>query len=74
MMPQSHNAYAAPEEPRFVTPDVIKRFCIVGEPTEVLEQARKLERQGVRQLMCNFPLERSYQMVRDYAKNIIQKL
>jgi hypothetical protein len=24
--------------------------------------------------MCNFPLERGYQMVRDYAKNIIQKL
>jgi hypothetical protein len=40
----------------------------------VLEQVRELERQGVRQLMCNFPLERGYQMVRDYAKNIIQKL
>ena len=74
MMHQSHNAYVAPDERRFVTPDVIKRFCIVGEPAEVLEQVRELERQGVRQLMCNFPLERGYQMVRDYAKNIIQKL
>lgn len=74
MMHQSHNAYVAPDERRFVTPDVIKRFCIVGEPAEVLEQVRDLERQGVRQLMCNFPLERGYQMVRDYAKNIIQKL
>lgn len=27
-----------------------------------------------RQLMCNVPLERGYQMVRDYAKNITQKL
>jgi hypothetical protein len=24
--------------------------------------------------MCNFPLERGYQMVRDYAKNIIEKM
>ena len=74
IMHQSHNAYVAPDERRFVTPEVIKRFCIVGQPAEVLEQVRELERKGVRQLMCNFPLERGYQMVRDYAKNIIQKL
>ena len=73
-MHESHNAYVAADERRFVTPDVIKRFCIVGQPAEVLEQVRELERQGVRQLMCNFPLERGYQMVRDYSKNIIQKL
>jgi alkanesulfonate monooxygenase SsuD/methylene tetrahydromethanopterin reductase-like flavin-dependent oxidoreductase (luciferase family) len=74
MMHESHNAYVAPDERRFVTPEVIKRFCIVGQPAEVLDQVRELERRGVRQLMCNFPLERGYQMVRDYAKNIIQKL
>ena len=74
MMHESHNVYVAPDERRFVTPEVIKRFCIVGQPVEVLEQVRELERQGVRQLMCNFPLARGYQMVRDYAKNIIQKL
>jgi 5,10-methylenetetrahydromethanopterin reductase len=74
MMHESHNAYVAPDERRFVTPEVIKRFCIVGQPAEVLEQVRELERRGVRQLMCNFPLQRGYQMVRDYAKNIIQKL
>ena len=73
-MHESHNAYVAPDERRFVTPEVIKRFCIVGQPAEVLEQVRELERRGVRQLMCNFPLQRGYQMVRDYAKNIIQKL
>ena len=74
IMHESHNAYVAPSERRFVTPEVIKRFCIVGQPAEVLEQVRELERRGVRQLMCNFPLERGYQMVRDYAKNIIEKL
>ncbi len=74
MMHESHNAYVAADERRFVTPEVIKRFCVVGQPAEVLEQVRELERKGVRQLMCNFPLERGYQMVRDYAKNIIHKL
>ena len=74
IMHQSHNAYVAPDERRFVTPEVIRGFCIVGQPAEVLEQVRELERGGVRQLMCNFPLERGYQMVRDYASNIIHKL
>ena len=74
MMHSSHNAFVAADERRFVTPEVIRRFCIVGQPAEVLEQVRELERQGVRQLMCNFPLERGYQMVRDYAHHIIQKL
>jgi alkanesulfonate monooxygenase SsuD/methylene tetrahydromethanopterin reductase-like flavin-dependent oxidoreductase (luciferase family) len=74
IMHESHNAFLAADERRFVTPEVIRRFCIVGEPAEVLEQVRELERKGVRQLMCNFPLERGYQMVRDYARNIIQKL
>ena len=74
IMHESHNAYVAADERRFVTPEVIKRFCIVGEAGEVLEQVRELERRGVRQLMCNFPLERGYQMVRDYARVIIQKL
>lgn len=73
MMHQSHNAFVAPDERRFVTPEVIKRFCIVGEPAEVLAQVRELERKRVRQLMCNFPLERGYQMVRDYASNIISR-
>ncbi len=74
VMHESHNAYVSPDERRFVTPAAIKRFCIVGQPAEVLEQVRELERKGVRQLMCNFPLERGYQMARDYAKNIIRKL
>jgi len=74
IMHESHNAYVAPSERRFVTPEVIRRYCVVGRPAEVLEQVRELERKGVRQLMCNFPLERGYQMVRDYAKHIIQKL
>ena len=74
IMHESHNAFVAADERRFVTPEVIRRFCIVGEPAEVLEQVRGLERKGVRQLMCNFPLERGYQMVRDYAANIIRKL
>ncbi|MBM3344237.1 MAG: LLM class flavin-dependent oxidoreductase [Betaproteobacteria bacterium] len=32
MMHESHNAFVAPDERRFVTPEAIKRFCIVGQP------------------------------------------
>lgn len=74
MMHESHNAYVAADERRFVTPQMIRNFLVIGSPAEVLEQVRELERRGVRQLMCNFPLERNRQMIRDYSKNIIQKL
>ncbi len=74
MMHESHNAYVAADERRFVTPEMIRNFLVIGSPAEVLEQVRELERRGVRQLMCNFPLERNRQMIRDYSKNIIQKL
>ena len=60
--------------PGNVTPEMIRNFLVIGSPAEVLEQVRELERRGVRQLMCNFPLERNRQMILDYSKNIIQKL
>jgi hypothetical protein len=72
-MHESHNAYVAPHERRCVTLEVCRRFCIVGEPAEALEQVRGLERKGVGQLLCNLPLQRGYRMVWDYTKNIVQK-
>jgi len=74
MMHESHNAFVAPDERRFITPEMIKSFCVVGRPEEVLDQVKELSRRGVRQLMCNFPLERNRQMAQDYSRHIIQKI
>ncbi|MBI4081672.1 MAG: LLM class flavin-dependent oxidoreductase [Candidatus Lambdaproteobacteria bacterium] len=70
----SHNTYLDPEEARFVTADMIKAFCVVGEPEEVVDQLRALERTGVSQILCNFPLDRSYRMLEDFARDVIEKI
>ncbi|MBI4081497.1 MAG: LLM class flavin-dependent oxidoreductase [Candidatus Lambdaproteobacteria bacterium] len=74
LLHESHNAFVDPQEARFITPEMIKAFCVVGRPEEVVEQLRELQRRGVAQLMCNFPLVHGYEMIKDYAKNIIQKM
>jgi len=73
-MHESHNAFVSPEDRRFITPEAIKAFCVVGSPEAVADQVRELKRRGVRQLMCNFPLERGYQMIEDYSRNVIEKI
>jgi alkanesulfonate monooxygenase SsuD/methylene tetrahydromethanopterin reductase-like flavin-dependent oxidoreductase (luciferase family) len=53
---------------------MIRKFCVVGDPGAIVEQLKEMERRGVKQLMCNFPLERGYQMVQDYSRNIIRRM
>ena len=74
MMHESHNAYVAADERRFVTEEMIRKFCVVGDPGAIVEQLKEMERRGVKQLMCNFPLDRGYQMVQDYSRNIIRRM
>ena len=41
---QSHYSFLDPEEARFVTPEMIKAFTIAGQPEEMVEQLRALEK------------------------------
>ncbi|MBI4081673.1 MAG: LLM class flavin-dependent oxidoreductase [Candidatus Lambdaproteobacteria bacterium] len=68
-----HNTYLDPAEARFVTADMLKRFCVIGTPEEVVLQLRDLERRGLNQILCNFPLARSYRMLEDFARDVIEK-
>ena len=74
MLHEGHNVFVKPEERRFVTPEMIKSFCVVGRSEEVAEQVHELERRGVREFKCNFPPERGYQMMEDFSRNVICKM
>jgi 5,10-methylenetetrahydromethanopterin reductase len=69
----SHKQYLDPEEARFLTPDVIKALCVIGRPAEVVEQLRVLESKGLNGILLNFPLARSYRMLEDFSRDIIEK-
>lgn len=70
---QSHYSYLDPEEARFVTPEMIKRFCIAGQPEEIVEQLRALEKQGLSGINFITPQDQRYRLIEDFARNVIAK-
>ncbi len=74
MMHETHEVYVNPEERRFITPEMLKTFLIIGRPEEVVDQIRDLQRRGVQQVKCNFPPEQGREMMEDFSRNVIQRM
>jgi alkanesulfonate monooxygenase SsuD/methylene tetrahydromethanopterin reductase-like flavin-dependent oxidoreductase (luciferase family) len=71
---ESHYSYLDPEEARFVTPEVVKAFCIAGRPEEIVEQLRELERQGLNAINCISQLEKQYRFIEDFARHVMSRM
>ena len=71
---QSHYSYLDPEEARFITPDIIKAFTIAGQPDEMVEQLKTLEKQGLDAVNFIAPLEQQYRLIEDFAYNVISRM
>ena len=71
---QSHYSYLDPEEARFITPDIIKAFTIAGQPDEMVEQLKNLEKQGLDAVNFIAPLEQQYRLIEDFAYNVISRM
>ncbi len=53
---------------------MIRAFCIAGQPEEIVEQLRELERQGLGGIVFIAPLKRQYRTVEDFAERVISRL
>lgn len=73
-MHASHYSHLDPEEARFVTPDMIKAFCVAGQPEEIIEQLRELEKQGLNAISFIATEEQKYRLIEDFARKIIAKM
>ncbi len=71
---QSHYSYLDPDEARFITPDMIKKFCIAGQPEEIVEQLRDLEQQGLNAVNFVAPLDHRYRVIEDFSRNVMAKM
>jgi alkanesulfonate monooxygenase SsuD/methylene tetrahydromethanopterin reductase-like flavin-dependent oxidoreductase (luciferase family) len=69
----SQNTYLDPEEARFITADMIKALCVIGQPEEVVEQLRDLEHRGVNEVVLTFPPGPSYRALEDFSRKVIEK-
>lgn len=71
---ESHYSYLDPEEARFVTPEMIRAFCIAGQPEEIVEQIRALEEQGLDALSFIAPDDEKYRLHEDFARRVMERL
>lgn len=71
---ESHYSYLDPEEARFITPEVIRNFCIAGQPEEIVERLRELERQGLNAINFIAPLKKQYRTAEDFAEKVISRM
>ena len=67
----SHYGHLDPEEARFVTPEIIRTFCIAGQPEDIVEQLTALERQGLTGINFIAPADRQYEMCHEFAERVI---
>ena len=70
----SHYGHLDVDEARFVTPEMIRSFCIAGQPEEIIEQLRELESQGLTGINFIAPVDRQYEMCHEFAETVITRM
>jgi alkanesulfonate monooxygenase SsuD/methylene tetrahydromethanopterin reductase-like flavin-dependent oxidoreductase (luciferase family) len=74
MLHQGHCAFLAPRERRFVTPEMIKiTGGLVGEPDEILNRIRELEKAGLREVVLLPPIAVARDNFKDFAEQIMAR-
>ncbi|MDH4366155.1 MAG: LLM class flavin-dependent oxidoreductase, partial [Acidimicrobiia bacterium] len=70
---QSHYVYLDRDEARFITPEIIRNFCIAGQPEEVTDQLKALEAAGVTGVNFIHPNEARYRITERFARKVIAR-
>lgn len=70
----SHYGHLDADEARFLTPDIIRTFCIAGRPEEIVEQLTDLETEGLTGINFIAPVERQYAMCHEFANAVISRM
>lgn len=68
-----HCTYLLEEERRFVTPELIRSTCLVGSASEIDEQLRALAAAGLTQLMLLPSLERRYENITRFSREVMSR-
>ncbi len=68
---EGHGTFLQEQERKFITPKAIKSSCLVGEPDDIIEQIRNLERQGVHEVALLPPADYSRDVFREFAEHVM---
>ncbi|MGD9600619.1 MAG: LLM class flavin-dependent oxidoreductase [Gammaproteobacteria bacterium] len=66
-----HLVYLQPAERRFITPEAIRASSLIGEPDEIIEHIRHLERAGIREIDLWPPMDCERKVLRDFAELVM---
>ena len=69
-----HCTWLEPDERSFVTPDRIRASCLVGNGTEIIEQLEAMEGAGLDQIMLLPSLERQYEALEDFSREVLARM
>jgi 5,10-methylenetetrahydromethanopterin reductase len=67
----SHYSHLDEDEARFVTPDLVRAFCIAGQAEEIVERLRALESQGLDAVAFIPPAGHRYAQYENFANRVI---
>lgn len=71
---ESHYSYLDPEEARFVTPEMIRAFCLAGQPDEIVARLRELEAEGLDAVSFIPPDHRKREVYGAFGREVIARL
>ena len=69
-----HGTYLQPGERKYVTPAAIRGTCLVGEPDEIIERIRAMERAGIGEVLILPPADFQRNVFRDFAEQVMPAL
>ena len=69
----SHYGSLDPDEARFVTPEMIRTFCIAGQPGDIVDQLTDLEGQGLDGINFIMSADRQWEMCGEFAAAVIER-
>ena len=74
LLHQSHYSYIDEDEARFITPELVKTFGIVGEPDSIIEQLNALEAEGLDAICFIPPGGNARDAYRAFAEDVIVRM
>lgn len=72
-MHESHYSHLDPQEARFVTPQIIRAFCIAGHPEEIVAQVKDLESQGLDAITFAAPQAQGRRQYEAFARQVLER-
>jgi alkanesulfonate monooxygenase SsuD/methylene tetrahydromethanopterin reductase-like flavin-dependent oxidoreductase (luciferase family) len=70
----SHYGSLDPDEARFVSPAMIRTFCVAGQPGDIVEQLTDLDEQGLDGINFIMPADRQWEMCGEFAAAVIDRM